>query len=260
MKIDIGPFVRAVKRGLVKHGRKMAIAGSIVGFGVATVLVAEETPVVVKKLEEKKKEKQVEKLDAIDIVTTAVPVYAPAAGVFAASTAGILCGVHAYTKENAALSAACAMSETALKTYREKVVESVGEKKEQEIQEQVAVENVKKAQIANPNIPVYDAFFGKKTMKCFEPLSNSFFFSDRDTIMRVMNDLNRDMRDSMDIVLNDWLSPIGARLLGSDVGEAMGWNIDSGYIDIHFGSCLDENDIPCLSIVYNNPPRYLKAW
>lgn len=89
---------------------------------------------------------------------------------------------------------------------------------------------------------------------CYDVLSGRYFKSDRDKITRVMNELNRQMRDEMCVTLNDFYYELG--LDGTKMGDMLGWNIDKGYIDLAFSSQLDANGTPCLVIDYQVAPVY----
>lgn len=89
---------------------------------------------------------------------------------------------------------------------------------------------------------------------CYDVISGRYFKSDRDKISRVVNELNRRMRDEMYITLNDFYYELG--LDGTKMGDMLGWNIDKGYIELAFSSHLDANDTPCLVIDYQVAPVY----
>ena len=58
----------------------------------------------------------------------------------------------------------------------------------------------------------------------------------------------------MYVSLNDFYYEIG--LPSIKLGDDIGWNIDNGYIDLHFSSQLAEDGRPCLVIDYLYGPRY----
>ena len=89
---------------------------------------------------------------------------------------------------------------------------------------------------------------------CYDVISGRYFKSDRDTISRIVNDLNRKMRDEMYVSLNDFYYELG--LDSTKMGDDLGWNIDKGYIEIDFSSHLDANGTPCLVIDYRVVPIY----
>ena len=141
------------------------------------------------------------------------------------------------------------MSESTLKEYQDRVVESIGEKKEQSIRDSVAGEKMLK----NPVREVILTDAAGKTV-CYDALSGRYFKSDRDKISRAANNLNRRMRDETYVTLNDFYYELG--LDGTKMGDMLGWYIDKGYIDISFSSHLDANGTPCLVIDYLVAPIY----
>lgn len=152
-------------------------------------------------------------------------------------------------RRNAALATAYTLSESTLKEYQEKVVETIGEKKERDIREQVAKEKM----VKNPVREVILTEKGGNTI-CYDVISGRYFKSDRDTISRIVNDLNRQMRDEMYVSLNDFYYELG--LDSTKMGDDLGWNIDNGYIEINFSSHLDANGTPCLVMDYQVAPVY----
>ena len=148
---------------------------------------------------------------------------------------------------------AYSISETALKEYKEKAVEVVGEKKEQAIRDAVAKETLMKHPLGEREVIIT----GGGDILCFDPLTNRYFKSDRDRLMRAMNELNKRMRDEMRVSLNDFYDEIG--LSEAEVGEHLGWDIDNGkgYIDLDFSTQLADDGTPCLVVGHNHPPIYL---
>ena len=56
------------------------------------------------------------------------------------------------------------------------------------------------------------------------------------------------------ISLNDFYYELGLDPVKN--GSALGWNLDSGLIELDFSTCLAENDEPCVVIDYLVGPRY----
>lgn len=115
-------------------------------------------------------------------------------------------------RRNAALATAYTLSESTLKEYQEKVVETIGEKKEQSIRDSVSKDKM----VKNPVREVILTESGGNTI-CYDVLSGRYFKSDRDKITRVMNELNRQMRDEMYVTLNDFYYELG--LDGTKMGD-----------------------------------------
>ena len=79
--------------------------------------------------------------------------------------------------------------------------------------------------------------------------------SDMETLKKAENELNRRMRYVDYISLNDFYSEIGLPPV-HPLGEDLGWNIDKGYIDIHFDSALTKSGQPALTIEFVVAPKY----
>ena len=153
-------------------------------------------------------------------------------------------------RRRAALVTAYTLSESALKEYQEKVVEAIGEKKEQAIRDSIAKDKVTKNPVSNHEVIITE----KGNTLCYDTLSGRYFKSDRDKIDKAINELNRRMRDEMYISLNDFYYEIGLNSI--DLGDLLGWNIDNGYIEPTFSYQGADDGTPCLAISYLVEPRY----
>lgn len=152
-------------------------------------------------------------------------------------------------RRNAALTAAYNLSATALSEYKEKVIETVGEKKEQAIRDKVAEERIKK----DPVKPSTVIVSGNGTTRCFDTITKQRFTSDIETIRRVVNDLNQRMINGDDYIsLNEFYYEIG--LDSCLVGDELGWNVQDNLIELDFSAQLDTDGVPCIVVDYVYPP------
>ena len=142
------------------------------------------------------------------------------------------------------------ISESTLRDYQKKVVETIGEKKEQTVRDAVAKERLEKNPVENKEVIVT----AKGDTLCFDAVSGRYFKSDIDKLKKAENELNRQMRDEMYISLNDFYYEVGLEPI--KLGDDLGWNIDNGYIDLRFSSQLATDGTPCLVIDYGYGPRY----
>lgn len=196
-----------------------------------------------------KNELETDQLSRKEIVKTAWPCYIPAAIVGSVSVFCLIGASSTNLRRNAALATAYTLSESTLKEYQEKVVEAIGDKKEQTIRESMAKEKI----VKNPVREVILTEKGGNTI-CYDAISGRYFKSDRDTINRAVNELNRQMRDDMYVTLNEFYYALG--LDGTKLGDDLGWSIEKGYIELDFSSHLDANGTPCLVIDYRVAPVY----
>lgn len=249
--MNIKTMAKSVWAGAKKHSPEILIGMGIAGAASSVILAIRSTPKALILLEEKRQELGVEKLEAKEIIKTAAPVYIPTAVSFGVSVACIIGAGSVNARRNAALTAAYTLSESTLRTYRDKVLETVGEDKEREIRQKVAIEQQQKT--PEPQTLVVSSAAGQ--LKCFDSLSGRYFVSTRNEIDKAVNEFNRQLRDDMRISLNDWYDLIG--LDTNKLGDMLGWDIERGYVETCYASRLDEDGLPCLVVNYVEPPHYI---
>lgn len=252
------------KAGLVKvfkDARKMVLSHSpeiLIGLGIGgmittTVLAVKATPKALKKIEEKKAEKGVDKLKPLDVVKTTWKCYIPAT-ITGVVSAGCIIGANSvHTRRNAALATAYKISETALTEYREKVVETIGEQKEKTIKEKIDKDRVDKNPVSKNEVLVTE----KGNTLCYDHWSARYFKSDLDTIKRAENSINKAMLHDIcgSASLNDFYDEIGLPHL-DPIGDDMGWNVDHGLISLEFSSQIADDGTPCIVVDHGNLPIY----
>ncbi len=243
-------IIHGVQTAMKKHSPEILTGIGIAGMITTVVMAVRATPKAILLLEEKKEEKGEEKLTVPETIKTAWTCYIPSTIVGSVS---ILCLVGASSvnfRRNAALATAYTLSESALREYQEKVVETIGEKKEQSVRDAIAKDKLDKDPVTRREVIITT----KGDTLCYDAISGRYFKSDIEKIKKAENELNRRMRDEMFISLNDFYYEIG--LSGTDLGDELGWNIDKGYIDLDFSSQLAEDGTPCLVIRYSLSPQY----
>ena len=153
-------------------------------------------------------------------------------------------------KRNAALITAYNLSATALSEYKEKVLETVGEKKEQIIRNKIAEDQINKEPVNQSAIIVS----GNGNTRCFDMITKRRFISDIESIKRIINELNRRMVNGEDYIsLNEFYSELG--LDEVSIGDELGWNVTRGLIEANFSAQLDSDGVPCIVIDYIVEPR-----
>ncbi len=243
-------MIKGIQRSLKKHSPAILTGIGIAGMITTTVIAVKATPKALALIEEKKQNNKAEKLTMTETVKTAWKCYIPAA---VTGTVSIVCLIGAGSvnyRRNAALAAAYSLSESALKEYRGKVVEMVGDKKEQKIRDEVAKDKVERNPVRNKEVIITE----KGDTLCYDTISGRYFKSDIDKIEKSVNKLNRMMITEMYISLNDLYYELG--LDGVLIGDELGWNIESDLIDISFSSQLANDGTPCLVIDYKTVPKY----
>lgn len=262
-KRNFSQIVKGVKTGLLKHSPEILTGIGIAGMVTATVLAVRATPKALILMEEEKQRQneelrkgeeetcmQIEKLKPADLLRVTWTCYIPSAVTGMLSVACLIGASSVNLRRNAALATAYSLSESAMKEYREKVIETIGEKKEEEIRDKIAKEKMKREPVANKEVIIT----GRGETLCFDTITSRYFKCDIEKLRKVENELNKRLISEMYIPLNDFYYEIGLR--SNDMGNDLGWNIGDGLIDLKFSSQLAEDETPCLVIGYRVAPRY----
>lgn len=250
MNEKITNFFKSTRKFIGKHSPEILTGIGVTGMITTTVFAVKATPKALILIEEKKKELEVEDLTAIETVKAAWRPYVPAALICVASTSCIVGASAVNSKRNAALATAYAISERTLVKYRDKVIETIGEKKEKEVREKVAQDDVNNNKVSSTQVIVTE----KGNTLCRDSISGRYFKSDIDKIKKVVNELNRQLIHQNYISLNEFYYELG--LDSTKNGSYLGWNIDSGLIEVEFSACIAEDDTPCIVVDYTIAPRY----
>lgn len=252
MNVKMANFIKTTKGFMAKHSPEILTGIGVTGMITSTVLAVKATPKALQLIEEAKTGKDLycEKLPVKTVIKVAWRPYIPAVITGVAGLSCIIGASAVNTKRNAALATAYAISENALLTYRDKVVETIGEKKEKEIRDKVAQDEVNKHPVSNSQVIVTS----KGKTLCKDMLSGRYFYSDIEAIRKVVNELNRKMTYQNYISLDEFYSEIGLDSIKSS--DRLGWNLDDGLIELDFSTCLSDNEEPCIVVDYSRPPKY----
>lgn len=169
--------------------------------------------------------------------------YVPA-GISGAVTIGcIIASKHSSGRRTSAAVAAYSLGERAFSEYREKVVEQIGEAKEQKIRDEIAQSKV------DQNPPSSElVIVGTGHVLCCELYTGRYFRSDMETLRRAQNDINaRNMREHY-VSLNEFYDLVG--LSSTSKSDIMGWNFERN-LELRFSTCLAPDGEPCLAFEYN---------
>lgn len=257
-KQTLAKVARDMRTSLSKRSPEILMGFGIAGMVTTTVIAVRATPKALRLMEEKKQELETDTLAPVDVVKATWKCYAPAVITGAVSVACLIGSNSVNTKRNAALATAYKLSETAFTEYREKVIETIGDKKEKTVRDKVS----EKQLADNPVSKTEVIMTGKGQTLFFEPLSSRYFYSNIDLIKRAENKLNKDIiTDPFDsgVTVNDFYQEIG--LPTTATGDNLGWKLSIGLIDIYPSAQMAEEGSehegePCIVLNYSNPPKY----
>lgn len=262
-KFNWSKIFKDVQRSAVKHSPEILTGIGIVGMVTTTILAVRATPKALILLEDKKREIKIEaigtdarsiELTPLETIKTAWKPYIPAAITGVCSIACLVGASSVSARRNAALAAAYALSEGALNEYKDKVVETIGEKKEKEVRDAIAKDKVDRTPVVEKEI----IRTNRGETLCFDSLSGRYFYSDIDQLKSARNDLNQRLLFDTYIPLNEWYEMIGLDTI--DIGDKLGWTVnpdssDKGLVELELSSQLADGT-PCMVVGFLNPPRY----
>lgn len=190
--------------------------------------------------------------------------YAPAL-ISGITTGACIIGSTAVNRSrNAALSGLLNATNVAFSEYREHVQNSIGEKKETEIYDEIREEHI----VQNP--PVQNQIFntGKGETLCYieilpgDPTSGLYFYSSPEAVHAAINDANAEGISSGYVSMKDLLYFLGLKIPGKGT-DLYGWQITSrnDLIDIRESSHVHPSGKPVLDIgFYNHPYQGYANW
>lgn len=161
----------------------------------------------------------------------------------------IVCVVMAHkitSKQLAALAVASTVSERALQEYKTKVVEKLGVRQGDAIQDEIAQDKVGK------NPPDQQIIItGSGDVLCFEPLTGRYFNSTLETIRAAENKVNWEILHYDSASLSTFFEEIG--LLPTDYSDSVGWNV-ANRLEVKFSTTMTLDNRPCLVIGFVSHP------
>lgn len=209
-KPNLTKVFNGVKIATVKHSPEILMGIGITGMVTTTVMAVRATPkalmlIEVEKrrlnrelLEEAKKSgceecNQITRLEPVDLIKATWKCYIPAGITGIVSIACLIGASSVNARRNAALATAYTLSETTLRDYQKKVIETIGEKKEQTVRDAVAKEHIERDPVENKEV----IFSGRGNTLCYDSISGRYFRSDMDAIKKAENELDARLRNEM---------------------------------------------------------------
>lgn len=164
------------------------------------------------------------------------------------ATIGCIITLHQTgARQAAAASALYSVTERAFSDYQKKVVEHIGEKKEQTVRDEVAQDRVNN-EPPQPN-SIFDTPHGNVLFK--DSFSGRYFYNDVEHVRKAQNDINHQVLTEGFISLSELYDRLG--LPGTKTSDDIGWNLDS-QLDFHITTTLTENNEPCIYLDYDVYP------
>jgi hypothetical protein len=171
--------------------------------------------------------------------------YIPAIAVGALTSVCVVGATRSSAKRTAAAVAAYSVAERAFTEYREKVVEQIGEKKEEKLRAELAQSRVDNAPPKDSQVIVT----GKGDVLCCEAFTGRYFRCDMEILRRAENDINAKIIRELYVTLDEFYYLVGLR--STTTSSNAGWDSDKGLMELEFHSALTAEGEPCLVFDYN---------
>jgi len=173
--------------------------------------------------------------------------YIPAVGTGLLTCAATVGANQIGTRRAAAVAAAYTISERAFTEYKEKVVEKLGESKEQNIRDEVAQDRVTRNPVGDREVIVT----GGGDVLCYDAFTGRYFMSDMETLKKAQNDINYQIINQEYASLSDFYNKIG--IAPTAYSDEVGWNNDK-LLELKLTGTLSEDQKPCISIDFAVSP------
>ncbi len=251
-KINLKEAAKCFKGTLQEHTPEILTGIGIAGMITTTVLAVRATPKALDLIAAREEALEVSKLSVVETIKVTWKPYIPCAITGVVSVGCMLGASSVNFRRNAALATAYKLSEAALTEYKDAVMETIGEKKEELVHHKIAENRLKQNPVSKNEVIV--AGDGGATL-CYDALSGRYFKSTIQKIEAARNKINEQMLGDNYVSLNEFYERL--ELEPTKIGDELGWNIFSdGLVEIRFDYQGAEDGTPCLVLDYNVSPRY----
>ena len=274
--IDFSQAFKVTGKYIVEHSPAILTGFAVAGVITTTVFAAKGGSIARNILETEDGRRYEEALAALDrgesdgtpetIVTARITLkeqffltwrpFLPAA-IAAAGTITCIIGAHGInTNRQAALIGAYALLEKGSTKYKDKVLEVVGEKKEEEVRHAIAKDTVLETAGGESKI----VLMGTGEQLCLDEFSGRYFSSSMNEIQRVENEIQASILRGDKVSVNEYYSAIGLR--PNKAGNNVGWNDRGHPIDLAFSSQIADDGRTCLVVQFRGTPvpDYHREW
>lgn len=171
--------------------------------------------------------------------------FLPAASSATVTISAIILANRIGTRRAAALAVAYTAAERGFQEYRDKVTETIGKKKETEIRDAVAQDQVTRAGIHSNMVIIGTGdciFVDARTMRPF--------MSTMQDVKKAINDVNYKINSSVYASVNDWYDKVGLPRVPD--GDDFGWS--NTLLDPHITTTITDDEKPAFLIKFTEQP------
>lgn len=172
--------------------------------------------------------------------------YVPCVSVGASTIACIIGANRVGARRAAGLAAAYTITEKTFEEYKAKVVEKLGDRKEQLIHDEIVKDRVEGTYVDEVELLGLDS--GEL---CYDMFSDRYFRNTVEGIRSTENDFNHNLIHNGYGTLAEFYTMLG--LSAPPYSESIGWNSDR-LLEVRFSSVLAAADKPCITMSFKHDP------
>ncbi len=233
-------------RKFVVDNSPMILTGmAVAGVVTVAVLAAKASPRAVQDIQQAESER-VEPLSTAEKVTLTYHYFIPAAVAGSLTIGAIIMAQSINSRRQAAFISAYTIAESRFRDYQQKVVDKMGEAKEQEVRDDIAQDYVNANPINNSTLIVND----NDTQAFMDIMSGRHFLSSVEKVRKAENKLNYQLNNDAYASLNDFYDALGIPHIS--MGEELGWK-SGRMVDVRLSTALD-NDRAVITIDFSVEP------
>lgn len=231
---------------LSKNSSAILTGCGIVGIVVTAVTAVSAGIEIKEKLDDAYEENDCEELEPKEIVKTSWKSCVPVVASGAATAACFIGAQTINTRRNIMLASLYSMTANNFSEYRDAVVRKLGEKKEEEVRDEVSRKQLEDNPVSSSEVYITDG-----DTLCYDSWSGRYFRSSIEKIRAAVNAINHDLNSELTMPLNDFYFLLN--LPTTKGGDKAGWNVDKP-MQVYFSSQIAENNEPCIVVNYYTEP------
>jgi hypothetical protein len=205
----------------------------------ASDLIREETELLKAEEQEGYTKQEFKELTPREKVEITWKLYLPAIITGSLSVMAIVGANRIGSRRAAAVTAAYAISERAYDEYRNKVVENIGEKKEQQLRDEIAHERIRRHPLGDQQA----IETGGGNDLCYDLWNGRYFWCSMEAIKQAQNAINYKINHHSHATLTDFYDRLG--LDKTKMSDYFGWSLDE-QLELGFSTTVSDKGQPVL--------------
>lgn len=153
------------------------------------------------------------------------------------------------TNRAAALAAAYTITDKAYSEYKDKVVDTLGDKKEQtEIHDKIMQDRMEASGHRSALVVI-----NNNDVLCYDAFSDRYFQSNMEDLKKAQNDTNYEIQHNLYVSLSEFYNRVG--LPKTAFSDTIGWSNEGTGVDLQFSTVMTPDQRPALAFSFREDPK-----